>query len=78
VAGDKAKGVLGEAELNLSDYILGEYKSFKLPLNKCMDESAVIEVAIRANEGVNKERRSTVEDAKEKNDQNKDQIMYLM
>lgn len=32
VAGDKGKGVLGEANLNLSDYSETEYKIFKIPL----------------------------------------------
>lgn len=33
IAGDKGKGILGEADLNLSEYDEGgDYKIFKLPL----------------------------------------------
>ena len=59
VSGEKGKGVLGEAELNLSDYIMGEYKSFRIPLTKCVDDEAFIEVALRANDAAKKERRES-------------------
>jgi hypothetical protein len=35
VAVDKGKGVLGEADLNLSEYGEGEYKTMKLILKNC-------------------------------------------
>lgn len=46
--GDKGIGILGEAELNLSDYAENQYKSFKLPLKNCADSEAYIEVGLRA------------------------------
>ena len=48
VVGDKGKGVLGEAELNLSEYSENEFKILKLNLTKCMDSEAYIEVGLRA------------------------------
>jgi hypothetical protein len=48
VSGEKGKGVLGEADLNLSDYSETEFKVFKIPLKKCLDETAYIEVGLRA------------------------------
>mmetsp|Transcript_16767 Transcript_16767/g.16034 ORF Transcript_16767/g.16034 Transcript_16767/m.16034 type:complete len:132 (-) Transcript_16767:590-985(-) len=47
-ATDKNKGTLGEAQLNLSDYLEGEFKMLKLPLDKCVDPEAFIEVGLRA------------------------------
>lgn len=54
ITGDKAKGVLGEADLNLSDYQEGEYKIFKLPLKNCEDGEAYIEVGLRATQAKEK------------------------
>lgn len=48
MAGDKGKGILGEADLNLSEYSEDEFKIFKLPLKKCFDPDAYIEVGLRA------------------------------
>jgi hypothetical protein len=39
---------LGEADLNLSEYSEDESKIFKLPLKKCFDAEAYIEVGLRA------------------------------
>jgi hypothetical protein len=38
---------LGEADLNLSDYTENDYKVMKIPLRKCADPDAYIEVALR-------------------------------
>ena len=40
--------MLGEADLNLSEYSEGEDKILKLPLRKCFDSEAYIEVSIKA------------------------------
>jgi len=48
IGGEKGKGILGEADLNLSEYSEGEFKIFKLPLKKCFDPDAYIEVGLRA------------------------------
>ena len=48
IMGDKGIGVLGESDLNLSDYAENEYKLFKIPLKKCNDQEAYIEVGLRA------------------------------
>ena len=39
---------MGEADLNLSEYSEEESKIFKLPLIKCFDPEAYIEVGLRA------------------------------
>lgn len=39
--------MLGEADLNLSEYGENDYKIMKLNLRKCDDPSAYIEVALR-------------------------------
>lgn len=44
---DKVKTVLGEADLNLSDYAENEYKILRLSLRKCDDPNAFIEVGLR-------------------------------
>lgn len=46
VMGDKSKGTLGEVDLNLSLYSEGEPKYYKLPLRKCVDPEAYLEVTI--------------------------------
>lgn len=48
IVGDKGKGVLGEADLNLRDYSEKEFKIIKLPLKKCIDEEAFMEIGLRA------------------------------
>jgi hypothetical protein len=55
---DKGKGTLGEADLNLSDYIEGDFKLFKLSLKHCADEEAYIEVALRATQAREKTPRN--------------------
>jgi hypothetical protein len=40
--------VLGEADLNLSEYYEDEFKIFKLSLRKCFDPEAYIDVGLRA------------------------------
>lgn len=50
IAGEKGKTVLGEADLNLSEYEEGVFKVFKLSLKKCKDDDAYIEVGLRATE----------------------------
>lgn len=39
---------MGEANLNLSEYEEDEWKTFKLPLNKCDDPNAYIEIGMKA------------------------------
>jgi hypothetical protein len=48
IVGDKGKGTLGEADLNLCDYSETDFKIFRIPLKKCLDEEAYIEVGLRA------------------------------
>ena len=47
VAADKGKGILGETDLNLSDYAENEYKMIKLPLKNCPDPDGYIEIGLR-------------------------------
>jgi hypothetical protein len=47
ISGDKGKGLLGEADLNLSEYQENEFKLIKLPLKNCADPEAYIEVGLR-------------------------------
>mmetsp|Transcript_16275 Transcript_16275/g.15647 ORF Transcript_16275/g.15647 Transcript_16275/m.15647 type:complete len:180 (-) Transcript_16275:439-978(-) len=47
----KEKRILGEANLNLSDYIEDEEVNFKLSLRKCDDSEAFIEVGMKAYQG---------------------------
>jgi N-terminal C2 in EEIG1 and EHBP1 proteins len=55
VINHKEKKVLGEAELNLSDYVENEEKLFKIPLSKCEDPDAFIEVGMKAYDAEEKE-----------------------
>jgi hypothetical protein len=54
IATDKGKGVLGEADLNLSLYSENEFKILKLPLKGCSDSDAYIEVGIKGTSAVDK------------------------
>ncbi len=55
IMGDKGRGFLGEADLNLAEYHEDEFKYMKLPLRKCDDTEAFIEVGIRATPAPNKD-----------------------
>ena len=48
IVADRGKGILGEAELNLSDYKEKEYRIMKLELKNCSDPDAYIEIGLRA------------------------------
>ncbi|CDW77592.1 UNKNOWN [Stylonychia lemnae] len=54
IAKDKSKTSLGEADLNLCDYGENDYRNLKLPLRKCDDSAAYIEVAIRGTQAQEK------------------------
>ena len=45
--GEKSKGFIAEAELNMSDYGEGDYNILQLPLKKCDFAEAYIVVGIR-------------------------------
>ncbi len=75
IAGDKGKGVLGEADLNLSDYSENEFKIFKINLKNCADPEGYIEVGLRATVARDKTPKAR-DSISEK--QQKDQIMALM
>jgi hypothetical protein len=66
--------VLGEADLNLSDYSESEFKIFKIPLKKCLDESAYIEVGLRATPAKDKTSSRGGKDSSE----TKDSMIALM
>lgn len=80
ITGDKGKGVLGEADLNLSDYLENEYKTFKLPLKNCADADAFIEVGLRATQAKEKHisSRASIKGAHGAPEVNKDQMILLM
>jgi hypothetical protein len=81
VAGEKGKGILGEAELNLSDYLEGEYKSIKLTLDKCVDNNAFIEVGLRATKAASEKKKKSKDNgdgATKGGDVNPDQLKYLV
>lgn len=69
---DKSKDILGEADLNLSDYAENEYKILRLSLRKCDDPNAYIEVGLRGT--VAAERGQTPKP----NDTSKDQLVSLL
>mmetsp|Transcript_117602 Transcript_117602/g.163787 ORF Transcript_117602/g.163787 Transcript_117602/m.163787 type:complete len:84 (+) Transcript_117602:216-467(+) len=54
VASDKSKGILGEAQLDLTSYGHNESKVMKLPLEKCDFEGAYIEIALKGTEAKSK------------------------
>jgi hypothetical protein len=74
--------VLGEADLNLSDYSEGDYKVIKLTLEKCMDPNAYIEVGLRATPAeVKKEKKPKTGNAdsnKTKEIVNEEQVKLLL
>lgn len=70
--------MLGEAELNLSDYTENEYKIFKLPLTKCSDDEAFIEVGLRATQAKEKHVSSRASNKGGAPEVNKDQMISLM
>lgn len=78
VNGDKGKGVLGEAELNLSDYSEGEFKVLRLPLRNCADPDAVIEVGLKGSQA--KERKEAPSTPKETQnaEESKEQIIHAL
>jgi hypothetical protein len=47
VSADKGKGVLGEVDLNLSDYTEGDFNILKLALKNCADPDGYIEVGLK-------------------------------
>lgn len=50
VAADKGGGVIGEADLNLSEYKEDEFNILKLSLKNCQDSDGYIEVGLKANQ----------------------------
>ena len=56
VAGEKSRGILGEAQLDLTAYGENESKTIKIPLDKCDYEGAYIEVTLK---GVEAKAKST-------------------
>eukprot|EP00352_Strombidinopsis_acuminata_P007570 CAMPEP_0176370870 /NCGR_PEP_ID=MMETSP0126-20121128/24304_1 /TAXON_ID=141414 ORGANISM="Strombidinopsis acuminatum, Strain SPMC142" /NCGR_SAMPLE_ID=MMETSP0126 /ASSEMBLY_ACC=CAM_ASM_000229 /LENGTH=138 /DNA_ID=CAMNT_0017730107 /DNA_START=110 /DNA_END=526 /DNA_ORIENTATION=+ len=50
VVGDKATGIIGQAELNLCQYGLEDFNVVTLPLSKCKYEDAWIEVGLKGGE----------------------------
>ncbi len=61
VTADKGKGVIGEADLNLSEYTENEYKILKIPMKNCADPDAFIEVGLKGSQA--KEKKSTTDPA---------------
>ena len=60
MTGDKGKGVLGEADLNLCDYSEGEFRYVKLPLKGCADSEAYVEVGLKATQVRDKNKSSSI------------------
>ena len=58
VQADKTKEILGEADLNLSNYTENEFKIIKLPLKNCSDPDGFIEIGLRGVLAKEKERRT--------------------
>ena len=56
VASDKAHGILGKCDLDLSQYGTSDYQVHTLPLNESSYENAFIEVRLK---GAEKRRQST-------------------
>ena len=57
--GDKGIGMLGETDLNLRDYSENEFKILKLPLKKCTDNEAFMEIGLRASPAKHKSNRNS-------------------
>lgn len=78
VINSKEKKVLGEANLDLSLYQEGEVKLFKLPLTKCSDPDAYIEVGMKAFEADDKNggRKQSGKKPKEDNSNSIQLVMY--
>ena len=68
--------MLGEADLNLSDYLENEYKILKLPLRKCGDPDAYIEIGLRGTLAVEKTTPKARGEAG--SESGKDQLMVLL
>ena len=47
VASDKAHGILGTADLDLSQFNDGDYRMHQIPLENCQYENAFIEVGLK-------------------------------
>lgn len=47
VASDKSRGIIGKAELDLSQYGQDEFNVIKLPLQDCISEDGYIEVGLK-------------------------------
>jgi len=56
VASDKAHGILGKANLDLSKFGINDFEVHQLPLTECEYEGAFIEVRLK---GAEKRRQST-------------------
>ena len=56
IASDKAHGILGKADLDLSQYGTADFQMHKLPLYDCAYEGAFVEVSLK---GAEKRRAST-------------------
>lgn len=56
VASDKAHGILGKADLDLSQFGTTDFQVHQLPLRECEYENAFIEVRLK---GAEKRRQST-------------------
>lgn len=56
IASDKAHGILGKADLDLSQYGTTDFQMHKLPLYDCAYEGAFVEVSLK---GAEKRRAST-------------------
>lgn len=87
IVGDKGKGTLGEADLNLSDYTEGEYRIMKLTLKNCADPDGFIEIGLRATQAKEKESSTPksksgvgrdLKDSMTSDVHSKDQVMSLM
>lgn len=74
VVGDKGKGLLGEADLNLCEYGDNEFKILKLPLKNCSDPDGYIEIGIKGSQV--KEKKS--ETPRVSAEENKEQMIRAL
>ena len=59
IASDKAHGILGKADLDLSKYGTSDFQVHRLTLNECAYEDAIVEVHLKGAEKRKKSTRNT-------------------
>ncbi|CDW83998.1 UNKNOWN [Stylonychia lemnae] len=82
INGNTGKGLLGEADLNLSDYQENEFRYMKLPLRNCSDPDAYLEVGLKATQAREKKtdtpKASQSASGQKDNEASKEQMIQIL